>query len=197
MDALKRHLSTIVPADVTNRAGRAFVSEVVDSVKNNIIQQRPEYAAAMRDYWARSSHLDEIERSLSLGDRATVDTALRKLQSLMRNNVNTNYGQRVASAEALASQGGQDILPAVAGQAMNSWTPRGLQSLSATGMGGYGVAGNPTALATLPAFSPRLVGEVAHAAGKVGRGFKGASEWSPQMAAAFAAALRNRGGSNE
>lgn len=170
LDALKRHLATVVPADVTNRAGRAFVSEVVDSVKSSIIKQRPEYAAAMKDYWQRAAQLDEIEKTLSLGDNAMRDTALRKLQSLARNNANTNYGQRSVLAQALANQGGADVMPAIAGQALNSWTPRGLQALGATGVGGYGLA-NPASLLALPAMSPRLVGEVANAAGNVSRSY--------------------------
>lgn len=165
LDALKRHLSTIVPADMTNRTGRAFVSEVVDAVKGGIVKQRPDYADAMKRYWQEAGQLDEIERSLSLGDKATTDTALRKLQSLMRNNVNTNYGQRLQSAAALATQGGEDVLPAVAGQAMNSWTPRGLQGAAAMGAG----AMNPSALVAAPLTSPRIVGETARAAGVAAR----------------------------
>jgi hypothetical protein len=165
LDALKRHLSTIVPADMTNRTGRAFVSEVVDAVKGGIVKQRPDYADAMKRYWQEASQLDEIERSLSLGDKATTDTALRKLQSLMRNNANTNYGQRLQSAAALATQGGEDVLPSVAGQAMNSWTPRGLQGAAAIGAG----AMNPSALVAAPLTSPRIVGETARATGVAAR----------------------------
>lgn len=168
LDALKRHLATITPGDVENRAGRAFVTELVDSVRQSIIAQRPEYRAAMQDYFNRSEQLDEIGRSLSLGNRATTDTALRKLQSVVRNNVNANFGQRLRSANDLAQQGGEDILPAISGQALNSATPRALQSMAASGAG---VASffNPALLATLPAFSPRAVGETARATGNIVR----------------------------
>lgn len=165
LDALKRHLATITPDDVTNRAGRSFVSEVVDSVKQSIIKQRPEYAKAMKDYWRSSSQIDEIERGLSLGQKASVDTSLRKLQSLMRNNVNTNYGNRLNLAKQIEEQGGADLLPAVAGQALSSATPRGLQGLGATATGVYGLT-NPLALAALPFQSPRLMGELLYGAGK-------------------------------
>ncbi len=165
LDALKRHLATITPDDVTNRAGRSFVSEVVDSVKQSIIKQRPEYAKAMKDYWRSSSQIDEIERGLSLGQKASVDTSLRKLQSLMRNNVNTNYGNRLNLAKQIEEQGGADLLPAVAGQALSSATPRGLQGLGATATGVYGLT-NPLALAALPFQSPRLMGELFYGAGR-------------------------------
>lgn len=168
LDALKRHLATITPGDVENRAGRAFVTELVDSVRQSIIAQRPEYRAAMQDYFNRSEQLDEIGRSLSLGNRATTDTALRKLQSVVRNNVNANFGQRLRSANDLAQQGGEDILPAISGQALSSLTPRGIQSTVASGAG-LGSLINPALLATLPAFSPRAVGETARATGNIVR----------------------------
>lgn len=161
LDALKRHLQDLTP-DFNNRTGRAFVTEVVDKVKAGIVGQRPEYAKAMKDYWESSGQLDEIARSLSLTDKASTDTALRKLQSLMRNNVNTNYGQRLTSAAAL-EQAGANILPQVAGQALSSWTPRGLQGAAATG----GAVANPAMWPALATFSPRLVGEAVGGAGAV------------------------------
>jgi len=73
-------------------------------------------------------------------------------------------------------QSGADILPAVAGQAMSSWTPRGLQGLSATGLAGAGVmTSNPAALAALPLTSPRLVGEAAYGLGAMNRSASNAS----------------------
>jgi hypothetical protein len=172
LDALKRHLNDLMPS-YENRTGRAFVSEVVDGVKSSIIKQRPDYKDAMQNYWQSTSQLDEIEKSLSLGDKATIDTTLRKLQSLMRNNVATNYGQRLKSAASIATQGGEDILPAVAGQALNSPAPRGIQAAVATPAALItGSLSNPyAAVAQLLASSPRLVGETARAAGKATRPF--------------------------
>lgn len=172
LDALKRHLNDLMP-DYSNPTGRAFVSEVVGKVKDTIIQQAPKYKAAMEDYWRSSNELDEIAKSLSLGDKASIDTALRKLQSLTRNNVNTNYGQRLNLAQQLEQQGGADILPAVAGQALNSWTPRGIQGAVAGGAGGFGVLSGALSLPALVGGaivgSPRIVGETARATGQIVR----------------------------
>ena len=112
-DALKQRLQAIYPESPQMRQAQRAISTMADSVKQTIVKQNPDYANAMQDYWQRSAQLSEIEKSLSLGNKATTDTALRKLQSLMRNNVNTNYGQRLNSADALAQQGGQDVLPAL------------------------------------------------------------------------------------
>ena len=93
---------------------------------------------------------------------------MRKLQSLMRNNVNTNYGNRLELAGTLEDNGA-DIMNAVAGQAASSLTPRGLQGLAATGAGVASLA-NPATLAVLPFTSPRLMGELAYGLGSVSRG---------------------------
>lgn len=173
MDALKRHLATIVPADVNNRAGRSFVTSVTDSVKDGIIAQRPQYADAMKDYWKSTNEIDEISKSLSLGDKASTDTALRKLQSLMRNTTASNFGQKTKYAEQLADKGGQDVMPAVAGQTANSWLPRGgMRGVTSTVLpmgilsGGLGVI---PAVGTAALQSPRLMGETTRALGAINR----------------------------
>jgi hypothetical protein len=102
--------------------------QIYDSVKNEISKQAPTYAKVMKEYSDASDLIKEIERALSLGQNASADTAMRKLQSLMRNNVNTNYGQRLNLAQQLESAGGRDLMPALAGQALSSKLPRGLQS---------------------------------------------------------------------
>jgi hypothetical protein len=88
----------------------------------------------------------------------------------MRNNVNTNYGQRQKLAETLINSGGQDFMPALAGQALNDAMPRGMQRFG-VGSGGAALAatGNIPAAAVLGAMSsPRLMGEAFYGAGKLG-----------------------------
>jgi hypothetical protein len=87
----------------------------------------------------------------------------------MRDNVNTNYGNRVNYAEMLEQASGKPIMAQLAGQALSSPTPRGLQRLlpSVTGAGAFTL--DPMLLATLPAQSPRLMGEATILAGKASR----------------------------
>jgi hypothetical protein len=167
LDALKQRLSAIYPESRAHTQAQRAVTTMVNAAKNEITKQSPAYASAMKNYSSRIDQLDEIERSLSLGNKPTVDTALRKLQSIVRNNVASNYGQRIKSAEAIKEVGGVDILPQVAGQSLSSWTPRGLQGLAATGLGGAAAVSNPAALALLPIGSPRTIGELVNAAGRV------------------------------
>ncbi len=119
----------------------------------------------MKDYTQASELLDEITRSLSLGNRASADTAMRKLQSVMRNNVNTNYGARLASLQELEQQGGRQLMPQLAGQALNDFMPRGIQRATAPLLAGT-MTGLPSGIAAAAASSPRLMGEAAYYAGR-------------------------------
>ena len=47
----------------------------------------------------------EMQKALSLGDSSAADTALRKLQSVMRDNVNANFGSRLRLVEQLEKAG--------------------------------------------------------------------------------------------
>lgn len=170
LDALKKSIGDIRDATQFGTASRKAADTAYNAVKTQIESQAPTYAKVMKDYSQASKALSEIENSLSIGNKASTDTALRKFQSLMRNNVNTNYGNRLSLAKALEDQGA-DILPAVAGQAASSFTPRGLQGLAASGIGATGLmTTNPIALATLPFTSPRLMGEAAYGLGAINRG---------------------------
>ena len=143
--------------------------QVYDAVKNQISTQAPEYSKVMKNYSEATDQIKEIERALSLGNKASADTAMRKLQSLMRNNVNTNYGQRLELAKQLEAMGGNEIMPALAGQAMSQFTPRGLQSATniPSSYLAYGAGGLPLAAIDLAASSPRLVGEAAYKYGQM------------------------------
>lgn len=172
LDALKQRIGAIrqnVPFEA--RDVRAAIDGVYNSVKKQIETQAPNYSKAMREYAQASELLDEITRSLSLGEKSTADTAMRKLQSVMRNNVNTNYGARMSSLEALEQQGGRQMVPALAGQALNDWAPRGIQrATGAIGAGMAGVtAGLPAAAGAAAVSSPRLMGEAAYMGGVTAR----------------------------
>lgn len=172
LDALKQAISDIRDTTQLGTAARKAADTAYNAVKGQITQQAPTYAKVMKDYSEASELVKEIERSLVGNQKTAADTAMRKLQSLMRNNVNTNYGNRLDLAKTLESKGA-DILPAVAGQAMNTWTPRGLQSAAS---GGALLAAYPTggaSLAALPFTSPRLVGEAAYGLGALNRGISG------------------------
>ena len=126
----------------------------------------------MQDYSKASDLITEIESALKAGDKTSVDTAMRQLQSLMRNNVQTNYGQRIALARELEAAGGREFMRALAGQAMSEIVPRGIQRATAgpSVIGAFGTGGLPAAAGMAAVSSPRLMGEALYGAGVVGRG---------------------------
>jgi hypothetical protein len=147
-------------------------SSVVRAVGDDIAKQAPAYRKTMADYGEASTLVKEIEKSLSLNNRASADTAIRKLTSVMRNNVNTNYGARGNLAKMLSDSGRSvDVLERITGSAFSSYMPKGLRGVGA-GLGGtggvaMGVVSVPTVMALLATQSPRIIGELLY---KIGQG---------------------------
>jgi hypothetical protein len=175
MDALKQKIgATLESIPLEQKNARAIVGEIYNSVKNVITKDAPKYAEVMKDYSQASELINEIQRSLIGGKRASADASMRKLQSLMRNNVQTNYGNRLDLAKELADKGGKDVLPGVAGQAMQELLPRSLSArIGGVGLGMSAVA-NPALWAVAPFASPRLMGEALYGAGRAGGATKNA-----------------------
>lgn len=171
LDALKRRIDNLMPSFSDANVGdtERAITAIRNSVKDEVVNAAPKYRDAMKGYEASKSAQREIERSLSLGKGSAADTTLRKLQSLTRNNVNTNYGSRKASADILKDAGAETLMPRLAGQAMSTVVPRGLMSAAA----GASIIGggllSPALWAVLPMTSPRLVGEGLQAAGSGAR----------------------------
>ena len=183
MDALKQSVGQILEGLKPRTTPDTVIKGVYNSIKSEINSQAPTYSKTMKAYTESSEQIKEIERALSLGDKASADTAMRKLQSLMRNNVNTNYGQRLKLAQELEQAGGQQMMPSLAGQAMQDWMPRGIQRATAPlGITGLFSVGGPVAAALgAAASSPRLVGEAAYGAGKVSKGLLDINQLTPTL----------------
>lgn len=168
LDDLKQRLDDVYTEGMTDQAKR-ILSNTRTAVKKTIVDQDANYAKTMANYEEALGLEREIERALSIGKKSAADTAIRKLQSLTRNNANTNYGYRLELAKALQEKGGQDLMPALAGQALSSYVPRGLAGQGA-GIGASLTAfSNPMAAAVLPLTSPKLMGLGAYGLGRATR----------------------------
>lgn len=178
LDALKQAVGDIRMGTKQGTTARKIADTAYNEIKGQITKQAPAYGELMKDYAQASDTIGEMRRTLSLNDKASADTKLRKLQSVMRNDVNTNYGQRQKLVDVLA-RSEPDLPYALAGQALNTAAPRGLARVAAGAGGVTAVATNPMALMALPAFSPRVVGEAAYATGKAGRALNKAAQMSP------------------
>lgn len=156
-DDLKKAISNIKTAPDTN--AERVKTEIANSVRTQIMRQNPSYKQVMDDYARDTANMDTLKRTFSLDKRANLETTLRKLQSVTRNNANTDYGYRARLLKQIDPKG--DIYNTVSASALNSWEPRGIIG---GGIAGAGlVTLNPAVIA---ASSPRLVGEAAYALGK-------------------------------
>jgi len=170
LDMLKRRIDAEYPTGLNVGDSGVVITNIRNKIKNEIVAQAPGYQKVMQAYEDAIKLEKELVRELSLGKNAAAGTTLRKLQSVMRNNVNTNYGNRLEMLKTLDPS----LLPALAGQALNTVAPRGLQSLGAGSVAAYGSLVDPTLLAALPFQSPRLMGELALKSGQASRMLGGA-----------------------
>ena len=170
-DEMKQRIYNDVFAKIpiTDGNARRVIGAVTNQIKQDISRQAPTYSKMMSDYEMASNMIREVENTLRLGDRKSADVALRRLQSVMRNNVNTNFGARLKFAQELEKTAKKPILPSLAGQALSDLTGRGMQgnlnpliALGTLDAGGY-----PALAKTAPFMSPRLMGETAHLAGRM------------------------------
>lgn len=144
-----------------NKNSRALVTSLRNTVKGQIVKHVPEYAKMMKEYEKASGAITQIEKALSLSDRAMMDTAIKKLISTNREN----FEFRKALLSELEANSGVSLSGEIAGHAMNQVIPKGLVGkLAAAGVGGAAFS-NPWLLAILPMTSPRLVGEFLNSLG--------------------------------
>ena len=169
LDKLKQQMWSVVEGvPIENATAGALAKNIYHATKTTIAKQAPGYAKAMKEYTEATELILQIEKTLSMGSKAQIDTAIRKLNSLMRDNVNTNYGQRMKLARQLEEVGGEFFMPGLAGHQMQSWQPRSIQGAVLPAMAttaAYSGAGVLPAAASLATGSPRVVGEAANITG--------------------------------
>ena len=179
LDKLKQKIYNQSKGYAPNSPESLVADRMYNAVRQVVANQAPDYMRTMGDYEQASDLLKELERSLSLSDRATADTTTRKLQSILRNNANTNYGQRVALGRQLEEAGADTLFPRLAGQAMSAKLPRGLTgALSGTTAVANAIQNllgsliDPYTIAAAGLVSPRVVGETVFKVGQAASGPK-------------------------
>lgn len=181
-DAMKQELKDILDKQDPSKPAYVVAKTAYDAVRNTIAKQAPAYDKVMRKYAEASDEIAKIEKELSLNPKANPNTALRKLQSVLRDNANTSWGNRAGMADRLAEAGAPNLLSSLSGQALSTSIPRGLAKFAdGAAIGGAALAGNPMSLAALPFASPRLMGEAAYGLGAFNRGATGLLGRMPQV----------------
>jgi hypothetical protein len=155
---------------VDNTAAYNLANTIYGKIRQTIGDQDKSYFKVMREYMEASDLITDMEKTFALKGRKTnVDTALRKLQSIMRNNVNTSYGRRTELGGKLAdTAAGRTLLPSLAGQALQPWTSRGIGIPSKMMLGAAAGTQSVAPLLGYPLTMPRVMGEAAYAASKYG-----------------------------
>jgi len=166
LDAFKKRIwETVVEPTKYGTAERKAAMDAYSAIRQSIIDTEPRYAPIMKAYEKASDIINQMEKTLSLNPNASIDTSLRKLQAVLRNNVNTSYGYRRELADFLVRAGAPNLMEKLAGQALQPILPRGLGRLGA--MLGFEMGpGFWKAAAAAPFMSPRAMGELYHGAGQ-------------------------------
>lgn len=182
LDTLKRQLDDYF---APSKNSQALVTGLKHDVKNEIIRQVPEYAVMTRNYEKSSLLLKQIERSLSLKDRASAETTIRKITGALKEN-NEYRRQMLDKLQEFSTVDFQD---AVAGINMQKVLPQGLVgrltdiSIGTNILFNGIMATDPTLFAVLMASSPRAMAGFLNVLGKGVRGsgkvFKAATTVSP------------------
>ena len=160
IDTLKRRIGNYYSP---NSDIRAFTTSVKQSVKG-ILENAPGYTTAMKNYAEMSDNITEIQKALSLGDNASVETSFKKLTSALKNNE-----FRKSVIQGLDADTGGQLLNKIAGQRLSSVMPRGLAGVFEGGLTGATAVLHPGGLLPLLGLtittSPRIVGEFVRALG--------------------------------
>ncbi len=163
IDKLKQTLDDFRRGTADSRKFDSFVTALRNSAKD-IIAKEPGYAKLVGDYGEKTGLIKEIQKGLSLGDKASIDTGFRKLTTALRTN---NEFRKELIGELDHASGGF-LSSKIAGQQLSEALPRGLAK-QIEGFGAIGAVASGVGIIPLlkvAAFaSPRIVGEIVNALG--------------------------------
>lgn len=156
-------IKSIAGDDPSSNKANALIDEAVRSVRE-AGEQVEGYGQMLDNFGETSEFLNELNRGLSTGDRATIDQAYRRLATTLK----TNNEQRKALLTELDDATGGTLLSDIAGQQLSELYPRGLFRQILAGGATVSAASGALTPALLPSLilaSPRVVGEFARSLG--------------------------------
>ncbi len=172
-DHLKRVLNESIDID-PNKMKHAFRAKTVmaNVVREQIVKSVREYDNMMKKYQHAKGLEDQLRSTFSIPERGLkIETALKKLQGALRNNVNTGMGQRKDLLKAFDKTG--RITEKLAGQAFNELTPRGIQKFAGPAGAFYlgSEHGLEVGLGLLGLESPKVSGALTYGLGRAAMPF--------------------------
>jgi hypothetical protein len=124
----------------------------------------PGYKQMLDNFGETTEFLDELQRGLTSGEKATVDQTYRKMATALK----TNNEQRMALVRELDVATDGAILSQISGQQLSELMPRGIFRQIAAGIAGGAVVTGGASAGLIPALvfaSPRVTGEFVRALG--------------------------------
>lgn len=166
-----------------------ILKPIQNALKDTMVEAVPEYSKALRDFSKSSQVIDALKSAFTSKDPTT---ELRKIQGITRQSVAAAQGGKQELGKILDKVSGGKILDAVAGGQTTQLVPRDPLRAAAgigTALSTSALNANPVGVLTLPAFSPRLSGEIAFA---LGRGASKLPETNVNAALQLVEAIKKR-----
>ena len=193
LDSLKQQLDNYYAENT--RIG-ATVSGLRRTIKDILNDNVPEYKQMTSGYEKSSVLIREIDKAFSLNKRSSADTAIRKLMTTMREDLDF----RRNLIKQVEQSTGKNIEQILAGVSMQELMPSGLVGKSVVaGSLGYLLFGgfDPKLVGILAMSSPRVVGEFANLLGRFARQGKKIIPSTPVRQATFQSGRLNEMESNQ
>lgn len=166
LDSMRRSVEAIeIPLE--NKVARRAQTKLVNTIKDTITKQVPQYKKLVDDYSDSMNTIKSIRDALHVGGQNRSTTA-RSIMQAMRDNVNANFGIKANALKVLEEKGGKELVASLTGQELSSWLPKGLQR----GFTGYGLfraltsGFTPQTAAILASTSPRINANVVNTVGR-------------------------------
>jgi hypothetical protein len=169
LDFLKQRIDAVYPDDVKMTQAQRVIDTTRNGVKNYLVKEVPEYKKAMADYENSIETIREIDRGLIGGNKASQETALRKLLRTTRDET----GVKLSLADKMQKATGIDLSTEIAGASMKSFEPKSVLG-TLGGAGGllniaFGTGLSPLTALGIGITSPKITGLLTQAGGKVAR----------------------------
>jgi hypothetical protein len=171
MDELKKSIDIMVsqlPENVPANVATIYY-KLRRKVRDEIERLAPEYGEVMKPYEEAQELLNEFRTEFRAGRDQSSNQVLRKLQQSLRNNVNTNFGEKLNLLKQIDDMDeATNIVASISGRAMSDFMPAGIARYAGPTAGAtFGLTGNiPEMAAVLTGSSPRVVGEATRGAGQ-------------------------------
>jgi hypothetical protein len=169
-DFLKKKLGKIKIGDDMQTAKRVQ-TELYNAVKAEITKVYVPYEKMMDQYTGFKNLHKELGSAFGKDKHASMDQTLRKLQSAMRNQVNTGMGNKRKLLQEIDPT--QSLADKISGQAMREIMPRGMMGVGGPTMAaGAGIMGGPAAGVGLGLMqSPNMIGRTTFGLGQLASPF--------------------------